>query len=145
MCGGAVTLFTGPYLGKLTDRFGPARVFTVLVLISFIPQFAISHLPPVSIWTALFLTTLFFIFSGGRFVPSQTLTLNSVDARYRGGFMSLNSSLMQLSSGLAGFLSGKVIQKLPDGSLQNYDVIGWSTIFFSMLTVLIAQKMKKHE
>ena len=141
MAGGGITLFTGPYFGKLTDRFGAARVFTILVLISFIPQFAISHMPPVSIWIALIFTSMFFIFSGGRFIPSQTLTLNSVEARYRGGFMSLNSSLMQLSSGLAGFLAGKVIQKLPDGSLQHYDTIGWSTIFFSFLTILIALRL----
>ena len=74
-------------------------------------------------------------------MPSQTLTLNSVEPRYRGGFMSLNSSLMQLSSGLAGFLAGKIIQKMPDGSLENYDIIGLSTIFFSLLTIGIALRI----
>ncbi len=141
MAGGGITLFTGPYIGRLVDRFGAARVFTVLAAISFIPQFCISHMPPVSIWIALIFTSLFFIFSGGRFVPSQTLTLNSVEPRYRGGFMSLNSSLMQLSSGLAGFLAGKIIQKMPDGSLENYDIIGLSTIFFSLLTIGIALRI----
>jgi predicted MFS family arabinose efflux permease len=139
--GGAITLFTGPYFGKLVDRFGAAKVFTILVLVAFIPQYAISHMASLSIWIALLFTSMFFIFSGGRFIPSQTLTLNAVEPRYRGGFMSLNSSLMQFSSGLAGFLAGKVIQKLPDGSLQYYDIIGWSTIFFSLLTILIARRM----
>lgn len=141
MSGGALTLFTGPWFGRMVDRFGAARIFTLLVLVSFIPQFAISHMPPASVWFALIFTSLFFIFSGGRFVPSQTLTLNSVESRYRGGFMSLNSSLMQLSSGLAGFLAGRVIEKLPDGSLRNYDMIGISTMFFSLLTIIIAMRM----
>lgn len=141
MTGGAITLFTGPYFGKLVDRFGASRVFTVLAVVSFIPQFCISHMPPVSVWVALIFTSLFFIFSGGRFVPSQTLTLNSVEPRYRGGFMSLNSSLMQLSSGLAGFLAGKIIEKMPDGTLSNYDSIGLSTMFFSLLTIGIAMRI----
>lgn len=141
MAGGAITLFTGPFFGKMVDRYGASRVYILLITIAFIPQFAISHLPPVSILIALVFTTMFFIFSGGRFVPSQTLTLNAVEPRYRGGFMSLNSSFMQLSSGLASFLAGKVITRLPDGRLENYGMLGISTILFSLLTILIARKL----
>jgi len=141
MTGGAVTLFTGPYFGKLVDRHGASRIFIILIVVAFIPQFVISHLPTVSIWMALVFTTLFFVFSGGRFVPSQTLTLNAVEARYRGGFMSLNSSLMQLSSGLASFLAGKIVSRLPDGSLQHYGILGISTIVFSLLTIPIAHML----
>lgn len=141
MAGGGITLFTGPFIGRLVDRFGASRVFTVLVFISFIPQFCISHMPPVSILVALIFTSLFFIFSGGRFVPSQTLTMNSVEPRYRGGFMSLNSSLMQLSSGLAGYLAGIVITKMPDGKLMNYGTLGISTMFFSFMTILVATRI----
>lgn len=139
--GGAVTLFTGPWIGKLSDRFGPERVYTGLILIACIPQFFISHLEQVHLVFALLLTSLFFIFSGGRFVPSQTLTINSIDPRYRGGFMSLNASLMQLSSGMASFLAGKVVFTALDGSLMNYGLLGISTIFFSVLTIPIALRL----
>lgn len=141
MTGGGITLFTGPFIGKLSDRFGSARVYVVLILIAFIPQLCISNMPPVSIWIALFFTCLLFVFSGGRFVPSQTLTLNSVEPRYRGGFMSLNSSLMQLSSGSASYLAGKVVYTLPDGTLQNYGILGISTVVFSIITIPIALKL----
>ena len=143
MIGGGITLFTGPYIGKLADRFGPAKMFVILIVIAFIPQLVISNLPKVSIWIALFFTSLFFIFSGGRFIPSQTLTVNSIEPRYRGGFMSLNSALMQFSSGLASFLAGKVVNRLADGSLLHYDLLGYSTIVFSLLTIPIALKLGK--
>jgi predicted MFS family arabinose efflux permease len=143
MIGGALTLFTGPYIGKLADQYGTVRVFSILVLLAFIPQIAITNLPKVSIWIALLFTSMFFVFSGGRFVPSQSLTIGSVDGRYRGGFMSLNSSVMQLASGLASFLAGKVVDKNAAGQLVNYDILGYSTLIFSILTVWTARKLRK--
>ena len=141
--GGAVTLLSGPLIGRMADRHGAHLIYTGLILMACIPQFFITHLPPVPLMGALSLTTLFFVFSGGRFVPSQTLTINSIDPRYRGGFMSLNSSLMQLSSGMAGFLAGKVVFTAADGRLMNYGLLGFSTIFFSIVTIPIALRLGK--
>ena len=142
MFGGAVTLFTGPFIGKLADKYGAVRVFTVLVISAFIPQIAITNMPAVSIATALFFTTLFFIFSGGRFVPSQALTIGAVEPSIRGGFMSLNSAVMQLASGLASFFAGLIVVKNASGQLEHYDIIGYTTLIFSAFTILIARKIK---
>jgi predicted MFS family arabinose efflux permease len=142
MIGGALTLFTGPYIGKLADQYGTVKVFSFLVVLAFIPQLAITNLPPVPVWVALFFTSLFFIFSGGRFVPSQSLTIGSVQSQYRGGFMSLNSSVMQLASGLAAFLAGMVVDKNAAGQLVNYEYLGYSTVIFSILTVFAARRIR---
>lgn len=140
--GGTITLFTGPYIGKLADRYGSVRVFSILVLLAIIPQLAITHMPAVPIWVALIATSFFFIFSGGRFVPSQALTMSAINPSQRGGFMSLNSSLMQLASGLAVFLAGLVVVKNDVGRLENYNLIGYSTMIFSLLTIVMAQRLK---
>lgn len=140
--GGALTLVTGPYIGKLADQFGLIRVFTALVIIAIIPQLAITNMPAVSIWIALIFTAMFFIFSGGRFVPSQALTIGAVLPAYRGGFMSLNASVMQLASGLAAFLAGLIVVKNSAGQMENYWVIGVSTVIFSVLALLVAPKLK---
>jgi multidrug resistance protein len=142
MFGGALTLFTGPFIGKLADKYGVVKVFTILACISFIPQLAITNMPAVSIWIALFFTSLFFIFSGGRFVPSQALTIGAVQPAFRGGFMSLNSAVMQLASGLAAFLAGLVVIKNDAGQLMHYEIIGYSTLIFSTLTIFMAKKLK---
>jgi predicted MFS family arabinose efflux permease len=99
-------------------------------------------MPAVSIATALFFTTLFFIFSGGRFVPSQALTIGAVEPSIRGGFMSLNSGVMQLASGLASFFAGLIVVKNASGQLEHYDIIGYTTLIFSAFTILIARKIK---
>lgn len=143
LTGGFLTLFSGPLVGRLTDRYGASFVFSVLVLLAFIPQIAISRMPPVELWIALVFTSLFFIFSGGRFVPSQALTLSAIDPRLRGGFMSLNSSVMQLASGLAAFLAGKVVSKGSGGRLLHYEWVGYSTLLFSMLSVAMAWQISR--
>ena len=142
MIGGALTLFTGPFIGKLADQYGTVKVFSILVLVAIIPQIGITNMPPVPIWIALLFTSLFFIFSGGRFVPSQSLTIGAVENQYRGGFMSLNSSVMQLASGFAAFLAGFVIEKDAMGKLVHYELIGYSTVIFSVLTILAARKLR---
>jgi len=142
MFGGALTLFSGPFIGKLADKHGVVKVFSILVFVSFIPQIAITNMPAVSIWIALFFTSLFFIFSGGRFVPSQALTIGAVQPSFRGGFMSLNSAVMQLASGLAAFLAGLVVIKSDTGQLLHYEIIGYSTVIFSALTIFMARKLK---
>lgn len=142
MIGGLLTLFSGPYIGKLADRYGTARVFSILVVVAFIPQLAITNLPPVHIGVALIFTSLFFVFSGGRFVPSQALIIGAIQPAFRGGFMSLNSSVMQLASGLAAYMAGLVVVKNPNGQFENYNLIGYTTLFFSILTIILARKLK---
>jgi len=142
MFGGALTLFSGPFIGKLADKHGVVKVFSILVFVSFIPQIVITNMPAVSIWIALFFTSLFFIFSGGRFVPSQALTIGVVQPAFRGGFMSLNSAVMQLASGLAAFLAGLVVVRNDAGQLLHYDIIGYTTLIFSALTIFMAKRLK---
>lgn len=141
--GGGLTLFTGPFIGRLADQYGTVRIFAIMIFMAFIPQYAITTMPPSPLWFALLFTSLFFIFSGGRFVPSQALTIGAVQPRMRGGFMSLNSSVMQMGSGLAAFMAGLVVSKTPEGRLVHYEILGYSTMAFSLLSVFVARKLKK--
>ena len=46
-CGGVVTLFSGRWIGGLTDRVGKRQTFQRAVLFSIIPMFAVTLLEPV--------------------------------------------------------------------------------------------------
>ncbi len=56
--------------------------------------------------------------------------------------MSLNSSVMQLASGLAAFLAGMVVDKNAAGQLVHYEYLGYSTLVFSILTVFAARRIR---
>ena len=140
--GGAASLFITPLIGKLSDKFGKHKVFTILMLIVAVPVYLLTHLGHVPYYHVLVVTTIFFIVAGGRMVPAQALATSVVPPNMRGGFMNLNSSLQQLSLGLASFIGGTIITKNTIGELQHYEVIGYISITVGLICLLIAQKVK---
>ena len=68
-----------------------------------IPITALTHLPRVPLLGALATSTLLMICMSGRFVPAMAMMTAAVESRYRGGFMSINSSVQQFSCGLAAW------------------------------------------
>jgi MFS transporter, DHA1 family, inner membrane transport protein len=69
-------------------------------------------------------TTLFMVCMSGRAVPAMAMITASVKARYRGGFMSANSSVQQFSMGLATYVSGQIMGQTPQGELTHFPLIG---------------------
>lgn len=142
LLGGAATIFTSPYIGRLADKYGKPKILTIIALISLIPVLAITNMPHVSVWIVLTSSTMFFIFISGRMVPSMALVTSSVTPQHRGSFMSINSSAMQLASGTASFLSGLVIAKSAGGEILNYSYVGYGAVVFTLAAILIARKIK---
>ncbi|MCB0798424.1 MAG: MFS transporter [Chitinophagales bacterium] len=145
LLGGALTIFTSPMIGRIADRKGKFPVFALFCTLTLIPIFLITNMPPIAIGLALVVTSFFFIVVGGRMIPMQAMVTSVVPARQRGGFMSINSSIVQLGSGTASMLAGLIISETPDGKLHNYNVVGYVAIAFSILAIFIARKLKPAE
>jgi DHA1 family inner membrane transport protein len=78
----------------------------------------------------------------GRYAPAMAMVTNAVQARYRGGFMSVNSALQQAASGLASLLAGVFITLRADGHLIGYSTLGWVSVGFFVLTVFFASRLR---
>jgi predicted MFS family arabinose efflux permease len=142
--GGLATLITSPLVGRWVDRVGAVGIFT-FAGIAGIPMIAvITQLSHVSLFVALIVTTLFFIVSNGRMVPSMTLVTSAVPPKRRGGFMSLNSCFQQLFAGLAAMIAGLIVTRGEDGSLLHFERVGYFAIVFSVITMAIARRVKPY-
>mgnify|MGYP005752943283 CR=1 FL=1 len=141
--GGLATVFTSQLAGRLSDRFGKQRIFVWAALLSVIPILLITNLPPVSHVIAFMVTTLFFILFGARFVPAMALITSTVEPKMRGSFMSINSCVQQMGSGIAAFSSGLIIQRAAGGQLQHYGVVGLVATAATLLTLFVVTKLKK--
>lgn len=97
LVGGAVTLFTRPLFGSMSDRFSRAKLYYWLVLASIVPMILISHTLGVSMFWQLFVGALFFIFVSGRFVPVTALITSAARPQTRGRLMSFNSAVSILA------------------------------------------------
>src|SRR5690606_33865547 len=104
--------------GRMTDRYGALRMFTILLLISFIPVLILTSLPVVSLIVGLSVTSLFFIFGSGRMIPAQTMITGAVSPATRGSFMSFRSSVQQIGTALAALISGFMVYENSDGTLS---------------------------
>jgi predicted MFS family arabinose efflux permease len=142
--GGTATFFTSPYVGRLCDRFGAARVFLVVAPVAILPAFLITHLPPVSGGTVVLVTTIFFIFNHARFVPATTLVTLNVKPTHRGAFMSLNSCLQQLSSGVASLLGGMLVTQSADGRLVGFGRLAWISALAIVGSLLLVRRLNRY-
>lgn len=142
MFGGGAVMFTGPWVGRLTDRFGANRVFTIALLSSAIPILIFTNLPHVALYIALIVTTLFFVLANARMVPMQTMTTAAVSPQTRGSFMSVKSSFQQLSAGTASLVSGFIVVQAESGELMNFAYVGVISVIISLLSLLIAPRLK---
>ncbi|MFD3001695.1 MFS transporter [Pontibacter toksunensis] len=140
--GGLATVFTSQWAGRLADKHGKKRVFAIAALLSILPILAITNLPPVPHYIALIITTFFFIFFGARFVPAMALITSTVEPKLRGSFMSINSSVQQLSAGLGSFAAGFIVKESATGALLHYSWVGFIACAITIVSVWVVRHLK---
>lgn len=140
--GGALNMFTSPLIGRLADKKGKRIVFQIFVAMSTIPVLLITHMGLWPLWAALVVTTLFFMMSGGRFIPAQAMVSATVSPENRGSFMSIVSSVQQLSAGLASYVAGLIVVKQADQSLLNYNYVGYISALSAIFTIYLVTRIR---
>lgn len=147
LVGGLCTMFFSPWVGRMADKHGRLKIFTIFGSLVIIPIVVITNLVPVPLWLALVITAVFFIFSNGRMVPSTTMETAIIRPENRGSYMSIRSSIQQLTSGLASFIAGLIITEKPSitgseiNALANYQYVGLIAVVFSLVSLYVARKL----
>jgi predicted MFS family arabinose efflux permease len=142
LTGGLCTFFSMNLVGRWADRSGKLYVFTIMSLSAIFPVTVLTHLQRVPLTLALATSTLLMICMSGRFVPAMAMMTASVESRYRGGFMSVNSSVQQFSCGLASWLSGNIIYQRPNGQITGYPLAGVISITLMLTCIWLARFLR---
>jgi predicted MFS family arabinose efflux permease len=142
IAGGAFTIFTSPWVGRLSDKYGKLKIFSIFMLLNLIPIGIITHLGVTPIPFVLMITTMFFVTSNGRYVPAAAIITGTAKPENRGSFLSFNSAVQQLASGFASFSAGMIIGENELGQLTNFNIVGYLAIFFSILCIPLARRVK---
>ena len=141
--GGLVTLFTAPLVGRFADKYGKLRVFTITAFLSLIPVLIITNMPVIPFYYVLIVTGFWFIVANGRNIASSTMVSNVVLTENRGSFMSINSSLQQLFTGLASLIAGFiVVTKKPNPQLLHYSWVGYLSLLVIVFCIFLARRLK---
>lgn len=153
LLGGVCTIVSSPLIGRWSDRFGKARVFSIVAALSLIPLLVFTNLPALVSLTSLPLaalplavvlaiSTTFIVLVSGRFVPAMALVTAAVEPRLRGAFMAVNSSLQSLAMGAAASLAGAIVARPdPHGPMLHYGWVGGLAAGATVLCLILVRRL----
>ncbi|MBM7127203.1 MFS transporter [Dyella flava] len=121
---GSVSAIMGPVIGRASDTFGKFRVFAFGCAATIVMVLIYTRLSNVSLWTLITISALLQIGIFSRMISSSALMSALPKPADRGAYMSISSSLQQMSGGLAAMAGGMVVKQLDDGRLLHFDVLG---------------------
>jgi predicted MFS family arabinose efflux permease len=143
LVGGIAAFFAANILGKISDRYGKLKVFTICVLFSLPLVIIITRLQPISFSFVLIFFALWFILATGRGVTAQAMVSNVVEPQKRGSFMSFNSSIQQLGTAAAALIAGFVVISGPSGKIFRYEWLGYFSVFILLICVFLGYRVFK--
>jgi DHA1 family inner membrane transport protein len=142
--GGGLTLVAAPVVGKLADRYGKLRIYRCAAPIAGLLMIAVTCLPRVSLPLAVAVVSLLMVANASRMIAAMAMVMASVEPRRRGSFMTANSSIQHLSTGLGTFVGGQILIKASDGTLQRYPWVGALAVAATILSLVLAGRLRAH-
>jgi DHA1 family inner membrane transport protein len=140
--GGIATALSTPLVGWLSDHVDRLKLLAIMSAAAVVVVLIMTRLGPSSLAFAASMMALFMVTMSSRFSPAMAMIANSVEARYRGGFMSVNAALQQAASGAANVIAGFFVTLEPSGHLKGYPTVGYISVFFFILTVILAAQLR---
>lgn len=137
--GGICSMISSPTAGRLADKYGKHRVFSVSILLSLVSIATITQLKPSPAWWILTVSCSFFIVMSGRMVPAVAMVSSTATPAYRGSFMSIVSAVQNMGAAMASWVAGVIVTSGADGRMENYGWVGAMAIMFSLLALLLSR------
>lgn len=144
LCGGLASFLSARWIGRMADHYGKVRVYRLVAAASIVPLLLQTHLVPLPLSAVLACTTLFFILVPGRMVPGMAIVTSAAQPNVRGTFLSLNSAVMQLASGLAAMLGGLIISTDAGGRIFDYNRVGYFATAITLVAIVWVGRITMH-
>ncbi|PIY05070.1 MAG: MFS transporter, partial [Gallionellales bacterium CG_4_10_14_3_um_filter_54_96] len=132
-------------IGRWADQRGKVKIYRIMALAATLPVLAVTQLTfaPLGLWVGC--TTAFFVLVSGRMIPAMAIITSAAQPKLRGTFMSLNSAIQQLASGLAATLAGFITTQNATGQIIGYDRVGYVAIFANLLAMAFVSRIAMHD
>lgn len=136
MITGIFSMIGGPLAGKMADSLGKYAVFCIGTILAMGMILIYCNLGITPLWMVIVLNIFTFLGITSRMVASQALVSAIPEPKDRGTFMGINSSVMQISGGIASAIAGMIVQQSESGQLLHYPILGY-VVSLSMIVTLI--------
>ena len=142
LLGGAATLVTARWIGRLTDSVGKAKMFYIMATFAMLPILLVTLSAPFGLWGILLATSVMFVGMNGRMIPGMALVTSAANPNLRGTFMALNSSVQSAAMGVASFVGGLVISRDAQGMVHYFWVNALIGMIASCLGLMLVRHLK---
>ncbi len=142
---GLATMAILPLVGKISDAFGKFRIFAFGTILASVMVVIFTHLSISPLWEIVLVNIVLFAGIMSRMVPATALMTAVPEPHDRGAFMSINSSLQQISGGVASILAGAIIvQHASHAPLENYDLLGYACVATMAVCAALLYRIHRH-
>src|SRR5207248_10568154 len=138
LCAGACTLPGMMVIGRLADRMSRLLLFRIIAGSTVVMTVVITNMPATPLWVACVALSGFMVVATGRVVPAQAMLLGAASPRVRGAFLSLNTFVSHLATGLGPAVAGALLVRNPDGTLSGYPVVGAVAGLSAVIALVVA-------
>jgi predicted MFS family arabinose efflux permease len=141
---GLCSIFVGPLVGRAADRVGKFRVFLFGSMLSIITVLVYTHLGRVGLPLVVLVNVVLFVGIFSRMIPFQAMVQSVPVQTQRGSFNAISASIQQLSGGLASVVAGHIVSIGADGSLHNFDVIGYIVVATGLVAMTLVWRLNRN-
>ncbi len=132
---GICTIAASLAFGRVADSWGALRTFVLGSSLTMLMVAIYTHLGHTPIGLVILVNALLMSGVTGRMISSQAIISTIPAPASRGAFMSLNSSIQQVSGGIGASLAGAIILAPDHGPLQRFDVVGFVVMGTTLLSM----------
>jgi predicted MFS family arabinose efflux permease len=137
MITGIFSMGIGPLAGKLSDKIGKYKMFVIGSVISMVMVLIYCNLDVTPLWIVIVINVIMFAGIMARIIPSSALMTAIPDPQDRGAFMGINSSIQQISGGVAAAVAGMIVVQTSTGKLEHYDMLGYVVVAAMVITIVM--------
>jgi predicted MFS family arabinose efflux permease len=137
MVTGACSIVAGPLIGRAADAVGKFLVFCFGCAATITMVLIYTHLDVSPLGLVILVNSLLFVGVSSRMISASALISAIPDPADRGSYMSISSSVQQVSGGLAAILGGLIVSETGTGALEHFDVVGYVLVGTTLVTLVM--------
>jgi predicted MFS family arabinose efflux permease len=137
MVTGITSIIAGPIVGRLSDRLGKYRMFVTGCAITIIMVIIYTNLKSAPIGLFILISAILYIGVSTRMIAASALVSAIPQPTDRGSYMSISSSIQQVSGGLASVVAGLLVAQESSGRLLHFNWIGNVVVCTTLITATL--------
>jgi predicted MFS family arabinose efflux permease len=141
---GIFSMAAGPLIGKFSDALGKYLVFTIGSVVAIGVILVYCNLGVTPLWIVIALNIVLMVGVLSRMISSSALMTAIPETSDRGAFMSINSSVQQISGGFASVVAGLIVVQSGNGPLQHYSTLGYIVSASITMTIVMMYSINKY-